>query len=282
MTKKLGILVVHGIGDQGPDYAEEMIAEISARLSKIDRVDPEYIQWDAVHWAPILSVKANRLWRKLKTNSKMDWLPLRRLLVNFGGDVAGYRRVSAEEVKKGTYFQIHDKVRESIQSLRNSLGNDNYPLLVIGHSLGAQILSNYIWDIQKGDSVVQVSNNQFEKMETLCGMVTFGCNMPIFTLAYDNVRAISFPLENLKIHINENEIKKVVIWKNFYDRDDVLGFPMKNLYTTGPNIPIEDWEINVGGILSSWNPMSHTEYWTDDDFTKPVTNMIANIYKAIK
>jgi hypothetical protein len=36
----------------------------------------------------------------------------------------------------------------------------------------------------------------------------------------------------------------------------------------------EDREINVGGILTSWNPMSHSEYWTNGDFTGPVAEFI--------
>ena len=30
----------------------------------------------------------------------------------------------------------------------------------------------------------------------------------------------------------------------------------------------------VHGILTSWNPLSHSEYWTDDNFTEPVAEFL--------
>jgi hypothetical protein len=36
----------------------------------------------------------------------------------------------------------------------------------------------------------------------------------------------------------------------------------------------EDIEVNVGGFAASFTPMSHTAYWTDNDFTKPVAKYL--------
>jgi hypothetical protein len=44
---------------------------------------------------------------------------------------------------------------------------------------------------------------------------------------------------------------------------------------------IEDYEINVGGLLTSWNPASHSAYWEDDDFTVPVTSFLRSLLKAL-
>ncbi len=47
------------------------------------------------------------------------------------------------------------------------------------------------------------------------------------------------------------------------------------------NNQIADRPINVGGLLTSWNPASHSEYWTDNDFTEPVAEQIVSVLKAI-
>ena len=37
----------------------------------------------------------------------------------------------------------------------------------------------------------------------------------------------------------------------------------------------EDIEVNVEGFAASFTPMSHSAYWTDNDFTKPVAKYLA-------
>ena len=137
----------------------------------------------------------------------------------------------------------------------------------MAHSLGGHIMSNYIWDMQKS-TVTTLSS--FEKMDLLAGMVTFGCNIPLFTFAYDNVIPIKFPGDALSA-----ESKSKTKWLNYYDPDDILGYPLKAINAAYENIVDEDVPINVGGIFSSWNPSSHTKYWTDNDFTKPVSKFIS-------
>jgi len=61
---------------------------------------------------------------------------------------------------------------------------------------------------------------------------------------------------------------------NFYDPDDVLGYPLKAINQKYNQVVNKDTAVNVGGIFSNWNPMAHKKYWTDNDFTKPVTRFI--------
>ncbi|NIQ25048.1 MAG: hypothetical protein GTN88_00295, partial [Gammaproteobacteria bacterium] len=63
-------------------------------------------------------------------------------------------------------------------------------------------------------------------------------------------------------------------WLNFFDPDDVLGYPLKPLSPEYRRAVSRDITINVGGIAASWNPLSHSKYWTDNDFTKPVAKFI--------
>jgi len=62
----------------------------------------------------------------------------------------------------------------------------------------------------------------------------------------------------------------------------VLGYPVKPLCPEyEANAGIKDHAINVGGPLTSWNPVSHGQYWTDDDFTVPVAEQIRQVLALI-
>jgi pimeloyl-ACP methyl ester carboxylesterase len=164
---------------------------------------------------------------------------------------------------RSTYGRIHTIIRDEIAALREDLGGVNRPLVVLGHSLGGHIISNYIWDIQKGNAIAPPGNNAFERMRTLAGVITFGCNIPLFTFALSKVVPIALP--------------PGATWLNFYDPDDVLGYPLKPLSREYRQTVKRDIPINVGGIATGWNPLSHSQYWTDNDFTKPVANFLAKL-----
>ena len=170
------------------------------------------------------------------------------------------------------YRQIHNRIHQSLARLRSNLGNQDKPLIVIAHSLGSVILSNYIWDEQTNQGL---GTNPFERMETLASIVTFGSNIPLFTLALDDIECITFPPPTLPA-----KLKTRAKWLNFFDGDDVLGYPLKPLSTSYRQTVTADLQINAGGLFTSWNPISHTEYWTDTDFTKPVAQLICDLVKA--
>ena len=45
----------------------------------------------------------------------------------------------------------------------------------------------------------------------------------------------------------------------------------------GYNALVRDIEVNVGNILTSWNPLSHTGYWTDDDVQEPLAEHLKTL-----
>jgi hypothetical protein len=63
-------------------------------------------------------------------------------------------------------------------------------------------------------------------------------------------------------------------WDNYYDPDDVLGWPLSQLGEVFTEI--KDHHINVGDILTSWSPALRTRYWSDRD----VLGSLANILKG--
>jgi len=263
MAPELGVLIVHGMGTQTENFAKGIIDDLMDKLG--DKAGS--VCWESVWWAPVLSGREDEVWNSLSADCDLDWVRLRKFFLNAFGDASAYRYIPDEP--GCIYYQIHDKVHEGLKALRGQLGGDDKPMIVIAHSLGSVIMSNYIWDRQQGIDAAKYGQTAFERMESLAGFITFGSNIPLFVLAYDPVECITFPPVTLT-----DDLKAKAKWLNFYDSDDILGWPLKELSPAFTAAVTEDKEINVGGILTSWNPLSHSEYWTDGNFTGPVAEFI--------
>ena len=113
------------------------------------------------------------------------------------------------------------------------------------------IMTDFVWDIQSANGRGH-GETPFQCMQTLAGMVTFGSNIPLFTLALPKVECIAFPGDQLTPPVRE-----AARWVNFYDPADVLGWPLKPLSDAYAAAVNEDRAIRVGGLLTFWNPASH-------------------------
>ena len=70
-------------------------------------------------------------------------------------------------------------------------------------------------------------------------------------------------------------------WVNYYDEDDVAGYPLKTLNAHYEQVVTRDAPVNVGGLLQNWNPLSHFGYWTDGDVIEPIARKLTEVWKAI-
>ncbi|HBG05307.1 MAG: hypothetical protein A2075_20670 [Geobacteraceae bacterium GWC2_58_44] len=272
MDKKVGVLLVHGMGSVADDFAHDTIQELREKISG-KGLNREDIAWQSVYWAPILSPRETQLWVDLSAEHDLNWAKLRKFFVNAFGSSTAYH--SRKECFDDFYGRVHGTVHDSIKELQLKLGGHDKPLVVIAHSLGSVIMSDYIWDRQNKKDEARFGASRFERMETLSGMVTLGSNIPLFTLACDPVTSIKFPPPELP-----EKLKKRAKWLNLYDADDVLGWPLKPLSPSYAEAVTEDMEVNVGNILTSWNPANHAGYWTDDSVIKPAAYLIATILEA--
>lgn len=279
------------MGDQDTDFADGMIKEIEERIHDKEKLDPSEIEWQPVWWAPVLSSAESDLWRRSQRGNDLDYKKLRLFVLHALGDAVAYRKVDKSKLHEGdinSYDEIHAQVKKDMKTLRERTragkpaNAPEVPLIIIAHSLGCHILSNYIWDLQKKDA--KSIGNNFEDMKTLSGLLTFGCNIPLFTLANNRVEPIKFPLPVAKYFpkgTSANAIKASTKWWNYYDPDDILGWPLKPLSQSYRRAVHKDVPINVGVFWSSWNPASHGGYWGDNDFTVPASKAIAKILKLL-
>jgi hypothetical protein len=279
MSSKMGVLVLHGIGDQDEHFADKMIDELKSRIRKADR-NPEDISFRPVYWAPVLQDREKRLWDDLTEYNDLGWIDTRKLVISYLGDAVAYNQRETKDRPNEVYRKVHKIFHEELLKLREEdFNNRDLPLILMGHSLGCHIISNYIWDrqhwdVRKGGD--PLGKTPLEQMETLTGIISFGCNIPLFTLALSQVVSINFPPDQLPA-----DLKQVARWMNFYDADDVLGYPLKPIYSNHIRLKLADIPINVGNMLTSWNPLSHLGYWTDNDFTKPVAEFLCAVLSKL-
>jgi hypothetical protein len=264
---ELAIAVIHGMGSQEKKYSWPLRDEINDRLG----AHASQVQWGEIYWADILKKRQKDYIDKAKNSTDMDYISLRRFMVSSFGDASAYRKT--KDKKNTTYGKIHQRVTKCIADLDDP-ADPQKPLIILAHSLGGHIMSNYIWDKQKKTASGATGSSSFQRMETVAGFITFGCNIPFFVFAYakKDIKPIRFPGEALP-----QAVKDKAKWLNFFDPDDVLGYPLKPINQAYNKVVDRDIPINVGGFLTSWNPASHLKYWTDDSFTKPVANFIKTI-----
>lgn len=268
MPSRIGVLVVHGMGVQKEDFADDFIAEMKRRLARLG-IEDHAVAWRAAWWADAVKDREDELWDALSRDHDLDYRRIRRFLISHFGDALAYQRVPTQ----GTdfYRTIHARLRAHLAALRAEMGGDR-PIVVLAHSLGGAIVSNYTWDEQKSPTPDATPT---ERMQTLAGLVTFGCNIPLFTLCLDRIVAIRFPAPELPPHV---AVKSR--WLNFFDSDDVLAYPLRPLSESYAAAVSEDREIRVGSLATGWSPLAHGDYWTDNDFTAPVARLIADIAGA--
>lgn len=265
---QLAVALIHGMGWQSSAFAEPTIAELSRWLEDLGK-DPGDVAWQSIYWADILGPRQVAYLDAARAENDLDYIALRKFVVSALGDAAAYQYVDAPS---STYSLIHDRVRRAMHELyAGTLASQAVPLVVLAHSLGAHIISSYIWDTQQqSETGAAPDASEFERMEWLAGLVTFGANIPLFTFAYDPIVPIRFPGNALP-----PEDAGRAKWLNYYDKDDILGYPLKQTSRSYDAVVTADLEINVGAFGVSGTPLSHGAYWTDNDFTKPVAGYLS-------
>jgi len=274
MAKKLAVAVIHGIGSQGDTrppatnklvFSKELHDRVSREMGRT--VFDADIAWREIFWSDVLQTRQNAYLSRIKRRTRSD--KMRSFVLCNLADASSYRKTG--DPSDTTYEDIHSRVRKTIKDLEGDV-EPNAPLVIVAHSLGGHIMSNYIYDMMKAPALAPT---KFQKLKTMGGFVTFGCNIPLFTFAYrpNKVFPVKFPGTDLP-----TDKKLMPWWLNFYDKDDVLGYPLKDI---GPNYAklvasngLYEKSINAGGALSSWNPLSHNSYWKDDDFYRPLTRFL--------
>lgn len=264
--KRILLLPVHGMGETRRDYWQPLVhgleKKVKAPVWKKLHVEPIYYQ-------DVVQNNQDALWSRMLLEHKLDWQSLRKFMLNAFSDAATLEHHS--DRPNSPYLAAQRIIRDSLHSALEKLAIKSAPVIVIAHSLGCQVISNYIWDAQHGSGIwnepapyaLTAMEEDFLKLKSLRLMLTTGCNIPFFVSGLDEIVAIKKPSPAFR-------------WYNYFDRDDILAWPLKPLSPSYRRLVTRDIQINAGSLLSSWNPSSHNGYWSDRDFIAPAANHIEN------
>ena len=274
MPKTLALLTIHGMGDTPKDYyvgLYDLIREAvgEATWSKL--------AFKSLYYQDILQGSQAEIFDRVQ--DQIGWMKLRKFLLYGFSDAASLEY--KKDALRSPYFETQKEILRTMDAVFEEAGQTAVPVIVIAQSLGCQVISSYIWDAQQPkaaagiwsapleDGVADGSpQDQFRRMRTVQRLYTTGCNIPIFVAGHKHIQAISPPSQGFK-------------WHNFFDEDDVLGWPLQPLSPSYKEL-VEDIAINAGGglvgtLVKSWNPFSHNQYWTDSDVTKHLASAIKRL-----
>lgn len=281
MYKKIAVAIIHGMGNQKEDFAKKTIDKINKKFTKrLEQLveDPaSQLIIQPVLWATVFKDREESLIKKLFLDTKMNFQGLRKFLIIYLGDAIAYQPV---ETARQNYERVHEKIGEDLNTLSKKAG-DNAPLCVISHSLGSVIASNYFYDLQfKRNHVNFVVNelSPLEKGDTLTLFYTMGTTLPIWSLRYHNFnRPINIPSKMLPYYYPGLKGE----WINFYNKNDIFGFPLKPVDEHYSTVVNEDREVNVGNLLTCWNPLCHVSYFTDRLVIEQIVDGLVRTWRHI-
>lgn len=280
MNKKCAILVIHGQGNTLRNFA----ADLEKRLKhKVGSYLWEQLFFDTIYYQRLIQSHQENVWRDMPL-SKLRWKQARQLMLYGFSDA-----VTIEYAASGPnshYLNVQRVIVQAIRNARKHLRDAHCPIVIIAASLGCHIISNYIWDAQtqaNGEQVVGVwhhdlpslvkgceySETEFLRLQTLRYLFTTGCNLPLFIAGHPDIVAINKP-----------HPCRDFTWVNFYDQDDVLGWPLKPLSASYEAIVTEDVEVDSGKFPWNWTPFSHNHYWQNEVFLERVSDSIRHLLGA--
>jgi len=212
---KLGIVTVPGINTK-PKYFVPFQKHIQAMVEEDAQLlaDPsegfDSVAFASAYWPGFLEETQRRLWPSFK-KLPMRWL--RWPLVHLMSDISLYLG------SKDAYQSIHKTIEDGISELDDC---DYY--VIVAHSLGTVIASNFVWDTPNEDR--------------LLGLYMMGSPLAVFW----------WP-ERVSMNTFRN-------WHHIYDRHDPLAYPLSNVRAYATRI--QEIEVETGWILS------HNRYWRSE------------------
>jgi len=279
---QVALITVHGMGETPRDYAATLFGQMRAGLGPQLR---ERAAFFSVYYQHILQKNEQLVWQRVDSHSKVHYDQLRKFLLFGFADAAGLE--NRKEMPGSVYELAQGEIARAL--LGACTLNAAMPVVFLAHSLGCQVLSSYIYDAQKARAgepvgagiwrdidawsrpavgrVLSAHEKDYLAGATCSGLMTTGCNIPIFVAAHKemHVKPIAPPTPHFH-------------WLNLYDPDDVLGWPLQPL-STGYAAMVEDRAINAGQgavtwMLKSWNPLSHSAYWQDGQVLEALAEML--------
>lgn len=261
MSYKVIILAIPGIGTHQAGFAKDFRNDIK-RFAKGSILENNYNIIEAIPFAQTgVDLNQEAIFSRLNTDNKLGGiLSLRKFVIEAFGDGVTFERNASSS--NSVYRKVHNNIKEKIKEVNNLKDlNPDAKIVIVAASMGVHLLSTYIWDADNSKGIFenQIATEK-ENLKNLDYLFSIGCNIPLFVSGMAESEIKPFAKRN-------NNFK----WDNYYDRDDVLGWPLADI-NNEYNELVNDIEINTGQYIGS-----HVRYWKDNDFTKPFVKSLISL-----
>jgi hypothetical protein len=287
MTTPVAVAIFHGIGSQGPNFADPMIRNLTRRVeSMLPPTSPPPVVFRAIHWGDALCQGEQALCSPRRIPPYLGWQRSRRQVVTWLGDAIAYEPTMRS---RASYDAVHGCVASQLGELSRSAGGEA-PLCVIAHSFGSVIANNYFHDLQCLDGTFVPSAVAMEVSEdvrqlaakaslaagqTLAMMITLGSPLGVLSLRCpEAAEPLSIPGRLVKQrypHVDG-------LWLNFLGLSDILASPLGALSPAYGRLVI-DIPVRLQGFLTGWNPLSHFRYWDDATVLQSIAAALAGLWR---
>lgn len=202
----------------------------------------------------------------------------------FLGDVTAYVSKNDNHIRS-TFWQ------QSKQAMLNG----SYS--IIAHSLGSVIAFDFLYnsiecdelflpnpDKSSANSAIEQSlvhsettefqQNQAKIVGNFQNFFTFGSTIGLFMMRQGNLwRKEPTFSDIVNPVIQANGAQNLRSWLNFYDREDILAYPLENLFNRNPqNVDraLKDIAVQTGNLVIN----SHINYWQNNDMARKIAQTL--------
>ena len=252
-TPKTVVLCFHGMGTtKEKGYEEEWMRKVFEYLTDEQR---NQVLVHGMTYAIGVQNNQKERWEAMRREASLfynKWA--RKFLMYYLSDAATLEHNSDEP--DSPYRAAQVSIRKELNDLRKRPGvTKDSPIVVLAHSLGCQVFSNFLYDAQNGKGIFQGNKaSRWEKLEKLRFIYSVGCNIPLFVAGFNEIRPIG---------------ETGAAWYNYHDRRDVLGWPL---------LPLKEFQGVVTEDRAVWNPTlfeSHVTYFENKRIAKDIAASVA-------
>lgn len=255
------IVTIPGIGSKKPGYSKDFVSDIS-KFSKGTHIENSITCIEALPFS-VTNIDAyqQELFERLDScNNLGGLLSFRKFVLEAFGDAVTFER--NKDAAHSPYKRTHKYLQHIFEQVNELvLQNTTNKLVIVAESMGIQLLHTYITDADTNSGIFeQTPATAQNNLRNLSYLATCGCNLPLFFSGYPESEIVAFEKRNSQF-----------IWENFYDKNDVLGWPLKQM-SPSFNALITDYEVNTG-----ISPACHLNYWGDNSCTKRICKTLCSL-----
>ncbi|WP_017319015.1 hypothetical protein [Mastigocladopsis repens] len=200
---------------------------------------------------------------------------LRKFITFFLGDVAAYVSENDNNIRRTVWQQMEPHISKGL------------PYSIIAHSLGSIIVFDYLFNLFEENNLFLPEYEKLEHQNELSrnknnqrqvnfrNLFTLGSPIGLFMLRKGDLWKEGNKFNSIKNPVQDDTEKGIKrTWLNFYDEQDVIAFPLENLFslnsTSRDKGSIKDVLVNTGWFAID----SHTRYWQNQQVALEISQVL--------